>query len=212
MQPSSIACSANHLQVAAESLPWAHKLRRAVASLLLFPFSKVFLPGLSFSFSISTPLSLFTPCIPLLQRLLGPFCKGHLVGKAFVAFVKGWHVTQGLSQKAADMNTCGWWEGGGGATKLENGSLGAWWNTVVTNNNRYHPATPRSTSSQKQSFCTGWLVCAWGFCAEATLKTCYPPLVKELLCDGCPLAIPFCKGSPFFKGVYVFTHTLQRWT
>ena len=43
-----------------------------------FPFFYSMLP------STSTPLSLFTPCIPLLQRLLGPFCKGHLVGKAFV--------------------------------------------------------------------------------------------------------------------------------
>ena len=59
-----------------KSLPWAHKLRRAVASLLLFPFSKVFLPGFEFLFfnlHTSQPLYTLHPPFakaawPLLQR------------------------------------------------------------------------------------------------------------------------------------------------
>ena len=195
VQPSSIACSANHLQVAAESLPWAHKLRRAVASLLLFPFSKVFLPGLSFSFSISTPLSLFTPCITLLQRLPGPFCKGHLVGKAFVKrlacdprlkpkscrhehmwLVRGWGCNKSLKVQLRCMVK---------HIKLQTA-------TSTTQPPQEAPAARSNHFAQ-----VGWSVP--GAFVPRPLKKCYPSLVKELLCEGCPLAIPFCKGSPLFQ-------------
>ena len=41
------------------------------------------------------------------------------------------------------------------------------------------------------------------------LKKCYPSLVKELLCEGCPLAIPFCKGSPLFQRC-ICVHTYKH--
>ena len=47
----------------------------------------------------------------------------------------------------------------------------------------------------------GWSVP--GAFVPRPLKKCYPSLVKELLCEGCPLAIPFCKGKSPFSKVYM---------
>ena len=73
-----------------------------------FPFSKVQLLSLllfhaAFNVHSSQPLYTLHP----------PFCKGCLAPFAKVTFwakplLKGWLTPQGLSQKAAGMNTCGW--------------------------------------------------------------------------------------------------------
>ena len=162
-----------------------------MASLLLFPFSKSFLARFEFLFfNLHTSQPLYT-LHPPFAKAAWPFCKGHLVGKAFVKRLACGPRLRPKSCRHEHMWVVSGWGG--------NKTLKVQLRCMVTRTTQPPQETPAARSNHFAQ--VGWSVP--GAFVLKPLKKCCSSLVKELLCEERPLAIPFCKGKSPFSKVYM---------